>query len=54
MVQLNDKFIINIYHGLASEKYMNEFIKIFSEFGIKAEVIKTIHKVDQDSKIPVL
>jgi hypothetical protein len=54
MMQLNDKFILSIYHGMATEKYMKELIKIFSEFDIKAEVIHQIHSISRDSKTPVL
>jgi hypothetical protein len=54
MIQLNDKFVIDIYHGMATEKYIKEFIKIFSELGIKAELIQPVRSVVPDSKTPVL
>jgi hypothetical protein len=54
MIQLNDKFIFNIYYGMATEKYTNELIKLFSEFGIKAELTQPLHSVVRDSKTPIL
>jgi hypothetical protein len=54
MMQVNDRFVLCIYHGMATEKYMNELIKIFSELGIKAEITQPTHSVVQDSKTPVL
>ncbi len=54
MMQLNDKFAIILQYGKATEKYMNEFIKIFSDYGIKAEIKQPAHLLMNDSKIPVL
>ena len=54
MMQLNDKFILSLYHGKATEKYMNELVKLFDEFGIKAEVKTPVHNIPTDSKTPVL
>jgi hypothetical protein len=54
MMQVNDKFLLNVYYGLATEKYVNELINIFSELGIKAELIHPVHRVVRDSKTPVL
>lgn len=54
MMQLNDKFIITLQHGKATEKYMNELVKLFSEHGIKAEVKHSAHYLAQDSKTQVL
>jgi hypothetical protein len=54
MMQVNDKFILSIYYGMATEKYMKELIKIFSNLGIKAEITYPVHSVVLDSKTPVL
>jgi hypothetical protein len=54
MMQVNDSFAISLHHGKATEKYMNAFIRIFSDLGIKAEITHPAHRVVLDSKTPVL
>ena len=54
MMQLNDKFVLALYHGKATEKYMKELIKIFEEYGIKSEIKIPVHTIPNDTKTPVL
>lgn len=54
LMQLNDKFKLMIQYGKATQKYLNEFIKIFSELGIKAEIAHSSHYVLKDSAAAVL
>lgn len=54
LMQLNDKFILTLQYGKATEKYLNEFNKIFTEYGIKSEISHPAHYVDKDSNEAVL
>lgn len=54
LMQLNDRFVLTLQYGKATEKYMNELLKIFSEYGIKAVVTLPAHYLAKDSKTPVL
>lgn len=54
MIQLNDNFVLTLQYGMATEKYLNELNKIFSELGIKAEITRSSHIVEKDSLTAVL
>lgn len=54
MTQLNDRFIITLEYGKATEKYLNALDKIFSELGIKAEISLPVHQIVNDSSVAVL
>ncbi len=54
MFQLNDNFALTLQYGKATEKYLNELDKIFSELGIKAEITHLSHIVENDVTAAVL
>lgn len=54
LMQLNDKFILTLQYGMATEKYLNEFNKIFTELGINSEIAHPAHHVDKDSDKAIL
>lgn len=54
LMQLNDRFILTLQYGMATQKYLNEFNRIFTELGIKSEISHPAHHVLQDSMTAVL
>ena len=54
LMQLNDKFVLTLQYGMATQKYLAEFVKVFTELGVKAEIIHPAHHVDKDSPTAVM
>ena len=54
MIQLQGEFVFIVQYGKATEKYLNEFNRIFHEAGIHSTVSSTTHTVEKDAPGPVL
>ena len=54
LFQLGEKFILTLTYGKATEKYLNEFLRIFRELDIPAEITHKAHDIDKDVTEPAL
>lgn len=54
LVQLNDRFILTLMYGRATEKYLKEFLKIFDELGIQAGPDLEVQEAMNGAEEPVL
>lgn len=54
LFQLGDRFIMSLTYGMATCKYLQEFLRIFRELGIRAEITHEAYAIDKDASEPVL
>lgn len=53
-IQLRDQFVFVVQYGKATEKYLNEFDRLFKEMGIRSEISSPVHTVLKDVREAVL
>ena len=54
LMQLNDRFHLCLEYGRATGKYLDAFVRVFSELGVRAEITRSQYEVDPDVEEPVL
>jgi hypothetical protein len=54
LFQLGNRFMMTLTYGLATAKYLQEFLRIFRELGIRAEITHEAYAIDKDASEPVL
>ncbi len=53
LFQIKDRFVAALYFGAATQKYLDEFKKVFDELGVKAQITHQQHLVKNDVAVPV-
>ena len=53
LTQLNDRFVLTVQHGLATDKYLHGFARLFDELGIQATITHPTYEVAAESNVPV-
>lgn len=53
LMQLNDRFIMTLQYGRATQKYLDAFLRVFTELGVRAEIIHPAYEVAPDAQEPV-
>ena len=53
-MQLNDRFHMCLEYGRATGKYLDAFLRVFEELGIRSEIIHPAYEVSADVQAPVL
>lgn len=54
LMQLNDRFLMMLSYGNATDAYLQCFLQVFDELGIDARIVHPDHQIVPDSPEPVL
>ena len=54
LFQVRDRFVLSLYHGEATQRYLDEFVKIFDELGVKSRITQRSRLADLDASAPVV